>query len=103
MSKNGIVINAMVKDNTIFEDYIMNEGREVWRTGHKATQCHFVTKWKAASDVPKYVHAYDIERDQNFIAEQRMGAWMEVDIQDLVWTLNSRTDIKIKKYNNWAS
>jgi len=62
----------------------MSDLRKIERAG-RDIEVQFLTQWDQKP--PKYVHCYDPKGGKHFIVEQRMGAWMEVDIGLLVHKL----------------
>ena len=41
------------------------------------------------STTGEYIHCYDLEKDEEFIAQYKMGAWKEVSLIDIVRKLNN--------------
>lgn len=63
----------------------MDELREVFRKGRYA-QCQFMTRWKTKP--PRFIHVYEPDKREEFVAAQRMGCWAEVDVAEVVARLN---------------
>jgi hypothetical protein len=62
--------------------------REIVVKPYQYKQCQVVTDW--LDNPPRYIHCVDPDSGREFIAQQRMGAWMECDVSMLLLELNNK-------------
>ena len=75
----------------------MTELREAY-IGCRIAHCQFVTAWDGLTP-PKYIHAYEPATGVHFVVEKRMGAWMDVDVSQIVYMLNKGKEDKVEGEN----
>jgi len=83
------------------EDPRVYPTREIVRRNGRYVQCQVMTKWTSSSDCPKWIACNDLETGEQFIASQRMGAWMEVDIIFFADQINEK-EIRLSRISKIA-